>query len=268
MNIRQQEISRVAGMPESAARLEGGTPATPRATARARGSSPLDPSTPPSLIPHPSSLHTAAFTLIELLAVMLIAVLLISLGYAGYNEMRKTTGIGTAARNVADALSLARQSAVAAGHRTRFLIKVGGSYGDTHYQYAVVREAPGLRIKGERYWEMVSDWQGLPVGVVFAGTLPTASRTVMDVGEVKNVLVYTNAPPAPPATNNYWNVLALNPNPYSIEFSREGRPSQTWTVTVARGYYTGSGTSFVTSGVDYASVILDGQTGKARVLRK
>jgi type II secretory pathway pseudopilin PulG len=220
---------------------------------------------PSSLIPHPFS--AAAFTLIELLAVMLIAVLLISLGYAGYNEMRKTTGVGTAARNVADALNLARQSAVAAGHRARFLFRVGGSYGDTHYQYAVVREVPGLRINGQRYWEYVSEWQGLPMGVVFAGSFPPPTNSITGLVNYDNTQIYTNA------TTWYTNrFYRADPPPstryYTIEFSREGRPSQTWTVTVARGYYSGSGSSFVTSGVDYASVILDSQTGKSRVVRK
>jgi prepilin-type N-terminal cleavage/methylation domain-containing protein len=203
----------------------------------------------------------AGFTLIELLAVMLIAVLLISLGYAGYNEMRKTTGVGTAARNVADALSQARQAAVASGHRTRFLITQSG---DKH-QYAIVREVPGLRISGQRYWETISEWQRLPLGVGFAGTLPPTADMVWRSGNATQI-VYTNAPPAPWYTNTYNVASAVSPPPSTIEFSRQGRPSQTWTVTVARGYYSGS--SFVTSGADYAWVIVDGQTGKTRVERK
>lgn len=208
-----------------------------------------------------------AFTLIELMAVLLIGMLLITLAITAYTNLRRTTGVGTAARVVADNLEIARQTAMSMQVRTRYLASPGSSnYRPTH-RGAVVREIPGLRDpSGQAIWQYSTEWHAVPVGVYYLGTnttmagglewLPAPTTVIGDYGS--STAVYTSGWDS---VSNVWQITNISKaglsavSYQSVEFDPEGRPSQTWTVTVGR------------SGTDLARVIVDGWTGKVRVER-
>jgi type II secretory pathway pseudopilin PulG len=211
----------------------------------------------------------AAFTLIELMAVILISVLLLAIGVAGYSEMRKSLGVGTAARHVAEQLDCARQTAMAMQVRTRYIINSGAGRG------AVVRVIPGMPgPSGNPVWQWVVEWHQLPTGVGYLGTNAGSPGTLELLPSLYTV-IGTVGYQSYPSTGNAgmtggWNevtgswILLTNSiasytggaNYRAVEFSPEGRPSQTLTVTVGRG------------SAEYSYIIVDGLTGKTKVERR
>jgi prepilin-type N-terminal cleavage/methylation domain-containing protein len=123
-----------------------------------------------SAIGKSASLRFAAFTLVELLAV--VAIMAIVMGVLGLS-LRNMQGPSTqvAAAQVASGLSLARQIAISKNTETRFVI-YGSASGAT---------GAGLPPESWRYWTVISsnksatnnmwvmekEWEKLPEGVVF-----------------------------------------------------------------------------------------------------
>lgn len=200
----------------------------------------------------------AGFTLIELLAVVTIMGLLVTVAIAGYSQMRKSLGVGTAARHVAERLELARQAAITRNVRSRYLVNSGS------IQDAVVQEVSGLRDStGNSLYQWVIEWNSLPTGVTFITngmTLSTTPLAQVSQGSTRFTNGWTNCVSCPGwiVTPNDVNSFSGDKTCWIVEFSSEGRPAQTYTVTVARSWNT----------QECAYVIVDSLTGKIRTVRK
>jgi Tfp pilus assembly protein FimT len=116
---------------------------------------------------NPAKLCLAAFSLVELLTVMGILALLAGAGTAVFTDMR-STGISGSTAQVGGALSMARDQAVAANRRVRFVIVTADSQNPQDWK---LRKYGMLQQKGldptANDWELVGPLSQLPNGVYF-----------------------------------------------------------------------------------------------------
>jgi len=123
--------------------------------------------------PHPAAKHPSAFSLLELLVVIVIMALLVVLTLPAFNSISAGRKLDRAASQVVDALSLARQTAMAHGCRVRWeLVDFGTNTSD----YRIHRL---VEFKGDT-WQAASKWVALD-DTVQINTDPTLSGLIAGV---------------------------------------------------------------------------------------
>jgi prepilin-type N-terminal cleavage/methylation domain-containing protein len=213
--------------------------------------------------------RTNGFTLIEMLTVMVIAAIVIGLTIPAVTRLMSSGGVSAASREVANALSLARQYAITHRATTRvvfpyFVTTGAGTNAAPLYQsYAVLEVLPMTNY--------ISKWETLPLGAVFMS---------------KNTTI-TGAPFFPldglsAASLSFPNTnLGNNATLAYIEFSPTGAvtPSTSGggsTLTITEGFVNNYGTvtptSITNNGVgsvlaNSASISVDVMVGRIQVMR-
>ena len=203
---------------------------------------------------------TAAFTLIEMLTVLVIIGLMLGIGIPAVTNLMKSSGLNSATRQVSNALNWARQYAITHRTKTRVVFPcnvTGITYTNLapwHQSYAVVEIGTTINY--------LSKWERLPVGTVFMDANNNAS-----VGSPPSVDIL--GPPASlpfPSTNSGSSATL----PY-IEFTPTGAASQAGAFTITEGLMNGgtvmpiSKTS--TSLVNAAVITVDSIIGRIKVTR-
>jgi len=109
----------------------------------------------------------SGFTLVELLAVLVIMAILMTAGILSVPGLLKSTGLSTGLRQVSNTLNLARQYAVTHRATTRVVFPYSGTTGSTgtnlapwYLSYSVMART------GTSAYVYISKWERLPAGVV------------------------------------------------------------------------------------------------------
>ena len=137
-----------------------------------------------SAIGKSASLRFAAFTLVELLAVVAImAIVMGILGVSLRNMQGPSTGV--AAAQVASGLSLARQIAISKNTETRFVVygsptgATGAGLPPESWRYwTVISSNKNIANPADNIWVMEKEWEKLPEGVVFLNLATGAYSTI------------------------------------------------------------------------------------------
>jgi prepilin-type N-terminal cleavage/methylation domain-containing protein len=147
--------------------------------------------------------RTPGYTLIELLAVMVIIGIIVAIALAAYTGMTRGTAARKAAENVETALALARQYAAARNTPVIFLVLDSGfdarpfnssipsiaSIGPTRARHYAI-----YSVTGKKY---LTGWTELPNGVVFdSTTVPSATEGRNILAGDPQDLVYDRLGPA------------------------------------------------------------------------
>lgn len=126
-----------------------------------------------------------AFTLVELLTVVCIAMLMMGLSLPAIGALSKSSKLNTASRQVSNLLSLARTEAITKRTLTRFVVATEWpDQPDGSYRKMSIWKQDG----STGMWVQISKWEEIPEGVVFdfdADTNPYGSakaNNVLNVG--------------------------------------------------------------------------------------
>jgi prepilin-type N-terminal cleavage/methylation domain-containing protein len=114
---------------------------------------------------------TGAFTLIELLTVIVIVGIIAAMTVPALRRIQ-STALQTASRQVSNSIQLTRQYAITHRTQTRFVVAVDTSSGNIRPELicrayticAAVGDADGALL----YWLPLQDWSYLPGGIVFS----------------------------------------------------------------------------------------------------
>jgi prepilin-type N-terminal cleavage/methylation domain-containing protein len=226
-----------------------------------------------------------AFTLIELLTVISIALILVMLAVPAMNNLRRSSGVDAAARVVANHLSLARQYAITHRTPTRWITPDVHNSDAKHTWngrvYAVIARDPRFDASGIQHWTWCTDYRRMPSGTVLlywnspvpgsVTTLPKQTVSLYDSHSTNNNLfISTNSLSGEVTTN----VVYFGNNSFGlpvryIEFDPRGLPTQSHTIMVARAKaYTKQGNYTPTQATERAYVIVDGFKGDISVETK
>jgi prepilin-type N-terminal cleavage/methylation domain-containing protein len=114
---------------------------------------------------------TQAFTLVELLTVLIIIGILLAVAIPATTNLTRSNSLNTAVRQVSNTLSLARQFAITQRVYARVVFPYTGtttasptSAVPTYISFAVMTNSSRTATNG---WGYVSRWEYLPVGVYF-----------------------------------------------------------------------------------------------------
>jgi uncharacterized protein (TIGR02596 family) len=188
----------------------------------------------------------AAFTLMELLAVIAIIGILLAISIPAVTNLMKASALNAASREVSSTLSLARQYAITQRTTTRVVFPFSQT-GIADMQYRAYAVASSNRAGAA--WEYMGKVEYLPVGAVFLQS---------GIGALDSLQIDSNFPF--PATNSPPVQLAY------IEFRPTGAASQTATLTIQEGFINNSGTPTTTS-PNAVTTIVDNVVGRIRVTR-
>jgi len=155
---------------------------------------------------------TGAFTLIEMLTVLVIVGIILAIGIPAFTNLMKSGGLGAAARQVSNTLTLARQYAITRRTNVRVVFPFSGTGGagtnlaPLYQSYAVVA------VNGTTT-NYLSKWERLPLGTVFLNASTLTSSSLDDLGAANLPYPYTNSPPATLAFIEFRPWGAATPNP-------------------------------------------------------
>ena len=137
-----------------------------------------------------------SFTLVEMLAVVVIIGLLVVAGIPAFMRIATSGSVNSSLRQVSNALSLARQYAITQRTITRVVFPysvTGTAYTNSEYiSFAVVasnRTAIGTAPAG---WNYIGKWEYLPMGSVFYYYLNTSAGSLNKLSSDSNVPYPTN----------------------------------------------------------------------------
>jgi type IV fimbrial biogenesis protein FimT len=190
------------------------------------------------------------FTLVELLAVIVIIGIMLAVGIPSIVSLSKSSSLQGAASVVPSTLRLARQYAITHRAVTRVVFPYSGTTGTgtnlapPYLSYAVMTSN-----RTSAAWEYIDKWTMLPPGVVFVSTGTGALDSL------------------PPAAANLpfpTNGTAVASLAY-VEFTPTGAASQAGTLRLAEGFVTG--TAVTTTSVNRVDIAFDNLLGNIQVTR-
>jgi prepilin-type N-terminal cleavage/methylation domain-containing protein len=220
------------------------------------------------------------FTLVELMAVIMVMGLILALGVPALLSFR-ATAVSSGSRSVANALSLARQYAVTHRRDTRVVFFYAGTTDDSsadglakrYNQYAVLTAWPTNRSDmNYACWIQVGRWESLSLGAVFGDNKVTKGGPL---DSLRNQRMYIMKPDPnggmiPQGVGWGWRTLAY------VEFKANGTatPSPSGvanhgTISVYEATRLPDGTYNPTLDLckNQADVVYDCLTGRVRIQR-
>jgi prepilin-type N-terminal cleavage/methylation domain-containing protein len=206
---------------------------------------------------------TTAFTLIEMLTVIVIVGIILAVGIPAFTNLMKSGGLSAASRQVANTLTMARQYAITKRTNVRVVFPYDGTTGTSGTNLAPWYQSYAVLEYGATT-NYLTKWEHLPLGTVFMSDTPSP-------------------PLAPPLPYNFNNDLASTsfPFPYTnspnatlayIEFRPTGAASKPGTFTITEGFVSGgivTPTSKTSSNTlaNAAVISVDNVVGRIRVAR-
>ena len=184
--------------------------------------------------------RTTGFTLIEMLAVIVIIGIVVAMTIPAVTNLMKSGGVTAASREVSNTLGLARQLAITQRTFSRVVFPYGQSGPKTqdmwYRTYAVMtnRDNSAAALAG---WAYASKWEYLPVGAVFLNVVPGAGLGALDD---QNSLNGLNMACPIPGTPGYQAVLAyieFGPTGAATPLTSGGGAS---TVAITEGFMSGT----------------------------
>lgn len=208
-----------------------------------------------------------SFTLVEMLAVVVIIGLLVVAGIPAFMRIATSGSVNSSLRQVSNALSLARQYAITQRTITRVVFPysvTGTAYTNSEYiSFAVVasnRTAIGTAPAG---WNYIGKWEYLPMGSVFYYYLPTSVGSLNKLsfdsnfpyptnGAAGGTLAYIEFQPTGAATKSSYLILQEG----FVTFNVSGTPSENGPGVLTGGGHIGNnaGTITVDSMIGHISV--------------
>jgi prepilin-type N-terminal cleavage/methylation domain-containing protein len=194
--------------------------------------------------------RSQGFTLIEMVAVMVIMAIILSIAIPAVTNLSKANVMSAGAREVANTLSLARQFAIT--HRTyaRVVFPYSGTLNNPdmwYHTYAVIRNADPANAGG---WVYETKWEYLPVGVVFL------NGNVL--GSLHNLQQQANIPFPNNIPGNF-GTLAY------IQFGPTGAAFSAGALTINSGFLTSGGFPQPTTTNNYRNIFVDNIVGHVQV---
>ncbi len=208
---------------------------------------------------------TTAFTLIEMLTVIVIVGIILAVGIPALTSLMKSGGMNSATRQVANALTLARQYAITKRTNVRVVFPYSGTTGGgtnlapPYQSYTVV----ALNGTTPNY---ISKWEHLPLGTVFmndAAILGIPPRPCLDNLQTANFPFPTNTTAALGPGNSA--TLAF------IEFRPTGAARNPGTFTITEGHMSGANVTPTSKNAgklaNVVTVSVDNVVGRIQVTR-
>jgi prepilin-type N-terminal cleavage/methylation domain-containing protein len=196
-----------------------------------------------------------AFTLVELISVLVILAILLSIALPAVTNLTKANALNAAAREVSNTLSLARQMAITHRVRTRVvfpftLTTTVSTLAPAYLSYAVMTNDVNTG-----NWSYVTKWEQLPTGAVFLKGPPNLVGSLdylYNQNPLSMPFPYANSLPAAP--------LAC------IEFGPTGAASLTSTFTLESGFIDNNGNLQRTAPYNSVTNVVDNIVGHIQVI--
>jgi prepilin-type N-terminal cleavage/methylation domain-containing protein len=200
-----------------------------------------------------------AFTLVELLTVIVIIGIMVAIGVPAITSLSKSGGLTAAARMVPNTLSLARQYAITQRTNTRvvfpYSLSAGVANSMWYSSFSILAKTNRYDNTTAQAWRYIGKWEYLPVGSVF---LNSGVGALDDPSYMR-----TNSIPNP--TNSAFTVTMA-----CIEFTPTGAalsPSGSTPNTLAlREGFQNTGTPTATS-ANAVTISVDNLVGRIKVTR-
>ena len=145
---------------------------------------------------------TSGFTLLEMLTVIVIIGIILAIGIPAFTNLMKSGGLGAAARQVSNTLTLARQYAITQRANVRVVFPYSGT-GGPGTNYAPIYQSYAVVAISGTTTNYLSKWEHLPLGTVFMSDNPTPSLSGtlpynldFDLNKAPFPFPYTNSPNA------------------------------------------------------------------------
>lgn len=212
------------------------------------------------------------FTLAEILTVLVIIAIVLSIAIPAVTNLTKASALNYAAREVSNAMSLARQYAITQRTTTRVVFPYDGTGALNHpdmwyHTYAVMANPTPTVPTG---WKYVTKWEYLPAGVVFLrDPLPTAPSVVGALNNPNSLAYQVNLPFPDTAVPTDLGTLSY------IEFAPTGAAtplavaiSQAGTLTMQEGFIDNNGLPQATpiNPPNYRIFVVDAIVGRIQTI--
>ena len=217
------------------------------------------------------------FTLVEMISVLVIVAIILSIAIPAVTNLVKASALSSAAREVSNTLSLARQYAITHRTYTRVVFLYDyynnsstGTRADMWYHtYAVMTNRDTTNPSG---WLYVTKWEYLPTGAVFLDL--TGTGGVPGGGSLNDVNSPTHVSPTPSLRIEYLPLPFPAPNNNAtlayIEFGPTGAAtaSQAGTLTIQEGFITAANHPQPTPStpVNTRTFVVDNLVGRVQLL--
>ena len=214
------------------------------------------------------------FTLVEMMAVLVIMGILIAFAVPAVERIMKSSGLSIADRGVSNSLSLARQYAITHRTSTRVIFayydpvtpaNTAGSTNMWYVAYTVVARENNTAAT----WDYVSKWDYLPAGAIFLNDNPgntvvaTPTAGPFPAGSSLNSDLQSFTLPFPTASSPATRFAFIEFNSTGADSRSDGRTDQ---LTLTEGFIQNSSLPFRTSS-NYVNIAVDNIVGRIQETR-
>jgi competence protein ComGC len=199
------------------------------------------------------SKQTTAFTLVEMLAVLLLVGLMLTLTIPAVTKLLKSGGVTGGARAVANTLSLARQYAIS--HRVNTLV-IFPTSGNLMTNYYYVSFAVVARNANNTAWVPLGRVETLPTGVVFPPTITTTLPLTNSILTPFNNTTIDNVP-----------YILFRPTGLPVVYDPTSPTTTTGRVSVCEGFIDPTAFLPQLTSNNRADIVFDSLVGRIRINR-
>lgn len=175
---------------------------------------------PTTRLKPPRRRPAAGFTLVELLVVTAIMSVLLALAANGLRTAQQATGVTGAARQLSDALGLARSEAIARNTVVRVALTAGAEDTDAGHASAVALWAWDHQTES---FQPLSGWLPLPDGTTLLATIPDVIRAAPFAAERPALVRGTDLMADPAALGAFYSPDGGQESWPHVDFLPDGR---------------------------------------------